>query len=332
MSTAIETTNGAKKPLTIKEHLASPDMIAQIARVIPKHLTPDRMARVALTALTRTPKLAECTPQSFFGCLLNLSQWGLEPDGRRAHLIPFGKECTVIIDYKGIVELCYRSGTVSAIHADVVRRGDLFEYDNGHVTKHVPWFLRTPEERPAKPGDVYAAYCIVQMTSGTAKHEVMSKEEIDAIRGRSRSGSSGPWVTDYNEMAKKTVFRRCSKWLPWSAEIHDAVNADDDVPLDFATQQAQSGRTSNTLAELMQSRSEPAAIEVESREPVTESPKQDRQTSDRLQKWEVLFSECEAATEVQAILTKAKNSDLNALELGAVNEMAQGRLASLATE
>jgi recombination protein RecT len=229
MSTAVENTNGNAKPLTIREQLNNPSIIAQIARVVPKHLTAERMARVALTALTRTPKLANCTQASFFRCLLDLSQWGLEPDGRRAHLIPYGTECTVVIDYKGIVELCYRSGTVSAIHADVVRRGDLFDFNNGHVVNHTPWFLRDPSERPDKPGDVFAVYCIVQMTNGAAKHEVMSKEDVEGIRARSKSGNNGPWKTDWNEMAKKTVFRRCSKWLPWSAEIHDAMNGDDDV-------------------------------------------------------------------------------------------------------
>jgi len=234
MSTAVS--NQQKKPagqMTIRDHLNSPGLMAEIARVLPKHLTPDRMIRVALTALTKTPKLAQCTQASFFECLLNCSQWGLEPDGRRAHLIPYGDKCTLIVDYKGIAELCYRSGNVNAIHADIVRRGDLFEYSCGHVTKHTPWFLRIDADKPKEAGEVFAAYCVVQMRGGTAKHDVMSRDEIEAIRKRSRAGSSGPWVTDWNEMAKKTVFRRCSKWLPWSAEILDAVDGDDDQAIDI---------------------------------------------------------------------------------------------------
>lgn len=56
----------------------------------------------------------------------------------------------------------------------------------------------------------------------------MSKEEIDAVRRRSKAVSSGPWVTDYFEMAKKTAFRRVSKWIPLSAEIVEAFERDDD--------------------------------------------------------------------------------------------------------
>jgi recombination protein RecT len=232
MSTAVT----EKKPqaLTLRQQLSSPGMIEQLRRVLPKHVTPERMARVALTALTRTPKLADCDQASFFQCLLSLSQWGLEPDGRRAHLIPFENrkrgvtECQLIIDYKGLVELAYRSGFVKSIHADVIREGDLFEYSLGKILKHVPHFLRVDAAKPENAGKIIAVYCIAEMTGETVKTEVLSKEEVDQVRSQSKAGNSGPWVTHYNEMAKKTAFRRCSKWLPLSAEFRDALERDDD--------------------------------------------------------------------------------------------------------
>jgi len=215
------------KKLTIKHHLLSDEMQTQIARALPEHMRADRMTRIALTAMTRTPKLQDCTPESFFRCLLDLSSWGLEPDGRRAHLIPYGKECTLILDYKGIVELCYRSGTVHNIHADVVREGDAFEVSLGKVTTHTPWAFLPKDERAKDAGDIIAAYCIVEMKDAT-KFEVMTRDEIDTIKKRSRAGSSGPWVTDFAEMAKKTVFRRASKWLPISSEVVEAFDRDFD--------------------------------------------------------------------------------------------------------
>jgi recombination protein RecT len=218
-----------KQQLTIRDRLKDPAIIAEMARAMPAHCKPERMARIALTALTRTPKLAECDQASFFSCLMSLSQWGLEPDGRRAHLIPFGKQCTLIIDYKGLVELAFRSGVVEAIHADVVHTGDIFRYSMGEVLEHVPHFLRTDEGKPSKEGEVLAVYCTVRLKGGCQKTEVLSKNEVDGIRARSRSGSAGPWKTDWNEMAKKTAFRRVSKWLPLSAEIQDAMERDEDT-------------------------------------------------------------------------------------------------------
>jgi recombination protein RecT len=218
-----------RKPagMTLRQNIEGEAFRAQIAKALPRHLTPDRFIRVAITALTRTPKLAECDQASFFKCLLDLSSLGLEPDGRRAHLIPFENrqrecvECQLIIDYKGLVELVMRSGNVANIHADVVCDKDEFAYDRGEIVKHTIDFR-------GDRGSVYAAYAVATFKDGTKKAEVLSLREIDGIRARSRAGQSGPWKTDWNEMAKKTAFRRLSKWLPFSAEIRDALELDDD--------------------------------------------------------------------------------------------------------
>ena len=216
-----------KRQLTIREQLESPKFRDEIAKALPKHLTPDRFIRVAVSALARTPKLKECEPVSLFGAMLTLSQLGIEPDGRRAHLIPFENrrrgvvECQLIIDYKGLAEMAMRSGVVSYLHADVVCENDQFEENMGEIIVH-------KIDRRKDRGEVFAAYAICKFKDGTAKAEVMGKHEIEAIRKRSKAGQSGPWITDWNEMAKKTVFRRLSKWLPLSPEFRDAVEADDE--------------------------------------------------------------------------------------------------------
>jgi recombination protein RecT len=227
VTTAIATA----KPTTLRGWLQSDALKNEVAKVLPKHMKPERMMRIAITALTRVPKLNDCTQESFVRCLLDLSSWGLEPNGREAHLIPYGKECTLIIDYKGLVTLAYRSGVVKKIHADVVRAGDVFEYNLGEVSRHVPWAYRT-DAKPPEPGEVVAAYCFVQMADGVTKCEVMTKEEVESIRKRSKAGNSGPWVSDWCEMAKKTAFRRASKWLPLAAEVKDVFERDDDRIID----------------------------------------------------------------------------------------------------
>lgn len=227
MSTELKEQSAQPKQLTIKQHLMSDGLKAQIAAALPKHMSADRMARVALTTINKTPKLAQCTQESFFAALMTCSQLGLEPDGRLAHLIPYGNQCQLIVDYKGLVDLAYRSKQVLSIHADVIYEGDEFEYDLGQVRKHTPWWCRRDKDRPESQGARIGAYCIVRMIDAE-KHEVMSVDDVDAIKKRSKSSSSGPWVTDYNEMAKKTVFKRASKWIPFSPEIRDGIVADED--------------------------------------------------------------------------------------------------------
>lgn len=221
-------TENHAEPKTVRTLIESQNFQSAIANVLPTHLTPARFVRIAIAATTRTPKLQECDPNTVLQCLITLSQFGLEPDGRNAHLIPFWNsqrktfECQLIIDYKGLAALAKRSGQVSYVHADAVCEKDDFEYNKGVVVKHEVNF----KEDRGKP---YCYYAMVRFKDGTEQADCMTRVEVDRIRARSRAKDSGPWVTDYDEMAKKTVFRRLSKWLELSPEFRDAIEADADA-------------------------------------------------------------------------------------------------------
>ena len=257
------------KPPTIRSLISGEEFKAQIAMALPKHITPDRFIRVALTAMQKTPKLLDCSQSSLFQSLLTCSQLGIEPDGRMAHLIPYGNVCQLIIDYKGLSALAMRSGEILPPHADVVCENDVFEYDRGEVKRHVIDF-RKPR------GKAYAVYAIVRYKDGGEKAECMSMEEVDGIRKRSKASGSGPWVTDYNEMAKKTVFRRLSKWLPLSPEFRDALEADADGPIDITKQVEVMDRTpKNRLFDVA---AETTATEVPAEVSTETAPQQPAET------------------------------------------------------
>lgn len=241
---------------SVKDLLLSEDFRAQVAMALPRHLKPERFIRVALNATLRQPELLQCQRESLFLALLQLSAYGIEADGRRAHLIPFwdhkvcvcGHEmemhrqghcskcnCTVakkrrlvqlIIDYKGLAELIRRSGEVSYIHADMVLDGDDWDFQFGSAAflRHKPNLaLGTNKERK-----IVAFYSFVKLKDGSEDFIVLSKADVDAVRSRSKSKDSGPWVTDFGEMGKKSAFRRHSKWLPLSPELRDVVETDDE--------------------------------------------------------------------------------------------------------
>lgn len=204
----------------LRSFIASDTFKNQVALALPKHMTPDRFARVALTAITRTPKLLDCTRESLLKCLMDCSQFGLEPDGRHAHLIPYKDTCTLIIDYKGMIALARRSGQVAVFRAELVKENDSFSWRNGVVEHEVNW----RQDR----GKTDCVYSYVKFQDGSEDFEVMTLKEVEAIRARSRAANAGPWVTDFDEMAKKTVIRRHSKRLTLSPEFADAVDRDDD--------------------------------------------------------------------------------------------------------
>lgn len=236
----------AKK--SVRQWMESDEFKLEMLKVLPRHMTPDRMARIALTAAMKNPKILQCTVESIMQCMLTCSQFGLEPDGRRAHLIPFEDRnaktivCTLIIDYKGLVELAIRSGKVAHLHADIVREGDLFEFSIGEIKEHVPWFLRRDADKPAEVGRDIAAYAFARMKDGSTAVAVLSIEEIYAIRDGSQGWKAfekgitkqSPWDpqnwVSEQEMKKKTALRRLTKMLPLSPEFRDAIDIDDDEP------------------------------------------------------------------------------------------------------
>lgn len=212
MSEAIQT-----KPKSTTDTLAGllRDRKDSIAQLVPKHLTPERLMRVAVNCVAKTPGLQACTPTSLLQSVLVAAELGLEPGGALGHLylVPFKTTCTPIIGYRGLIELARRSGEISSVRAVVVRERDKFRMTEG--------IEQTIDHEPYLDGDAGAlryVYCVIRLKDGGVHVEVMSKSQIDAIRARSRSGSSGPWVTDYDEMAKKTVTRRGLKWAPLSSE------------------------------------------------------------------------------------------------------------------
>jgi recombination protein RecT len=216
----------------LRSFIAGDAFKSQVALALPKHMTPDRFARIALTALTRTPKLMDCTRESLLGCLMTCSQLGLEPDGRLAHLIPYKDQCTLIVDYKGYAELAQRSGLIETLHADLVCENDVFDYNLGKVTVHRPDFRR-PRGKP------FAAYAMATTKTGATFYSVLTADEIYSIRDRSQGWiafqkgwtKSSPWdpsnPVSEGEMMKKTAFRRLVKWLPLSPELRAALDTED---------------------------------------------------------------------------------------------------------
>lgn len=222
----------ADKPQTITEILTSAEFKAQMALALPKTLTADRLTRIVLTECRKTPELRRCNPQSFFGAVLQCAQLGLEPGSALGHcyLLPYGNgkakdgrpNCQLIIGYRGMIDLARRSGQIVSINAYCVHQADEFVYELGlHPDiKHRPSAM-------ANRGPVTYVYAVAQLQGGGVQFEVMSRAEIEAVRSQSKAGTRGPWMTHWEEMARKTVVRRLFKYLPVSTEALRAVEVDE---------------------------------------------------------------------------------------------------------
>lgn len=204
-------------------------MKPQMALALPKHITADRLARIALTTIRTNPKLLECSVPSLLGAVMQAAQLGLEP-GLLGHcyIVPYGKEATFIIGYRGMIDLARRSGNIKSIRARCVYANDYFKltYGLNETLEHIPWHMRE-DQIFHEPGEFRGAYMVAEFVDGGYQIHYMPKAEIEAHRKRSKAANNGPWVTDYEEMAKKTVVRAAWKWLPISVEIMRRVEERD---------------------------------------------------------------------------------------------------------
>lgn len=230
-------TNINKTPATAPAAAQAPKLKdflqqANFGKVLPEFMAKkaDAFIRLAMVDIPRNPQLARIaanSPKKVVAALMDCARLGLMP-GPMGHvyLVPFGNEIQVITGYKGLVELARRSGEVARVDADVIYAEDAYTYVKGDSPK----FEHLPNLASSKRGhgDIIAAYAFAYDANGmNLGGAVMARAEIDAIRGRSKTGSSGPWKTDYAEMAKKTALRRASKLWPISTEFVEAVTLDD---------------------------------------------------------------------------------------------------------
>jgi recombination protein RecT len=224
MTNALEKTKEQMK--TVGEFLAANKK--RIATVLPRHLDPDRMMRLALTSLQRNPGLLEATPASFIAAVIQSAQLGLEPDGLigQAYLIPYRNkkrgtvEVNFQVGYQGLMDLGRRSGEISSIIPRVVHEKDVFEYHFGLDQDH----LRHVPSEEAGPGKATYVYCIVRLKDGSVQYEVWPAAKVESHRRKhSRARDDGPWVTHWEEMAKKTLIIQVLKYCPKSVELAKAI-------------------------------------------------------------------------------------------------------------
>ena len=238
LKAAVTGTSIAKaRPTTIAGLLTDPTIKAQMAMALPKHMTSDRLARIALTEVRKTPALGNCDQASFLGAIMQCAQLGLEPGSALGHayLLPFENrkkgitEVQFILGYRGMIDLSRRSGQILSIEARAVYSADKF-----HVALGLnPNLTHEPDWEAEDRGPLRFVYAVAKLRDGGTQFEVMSRSDVEKVRQKSRAGQSGPWVDHYEEMAKKTVIRRLFKYLPMSIEMASAVEQDERIDINL---------------------------------------------------------------------------------------------------
>ncbi|MHB0785561.1 recombinase RecT [Bradyrhizobium sp. 5.13L] len=233
-----------RKPLTLRDHLNN--MTPEFKKALPGHITPERFVRTAQTAIALTRNIEKVkNPQSLLAACTKAATDGLILDGREAALVvDYNGEVQYRPMMRGLLKLAYQSGQIKSLVVEPVREKDYFKHEPTNSKKPITHKVDHSKDR----GEPYAVYAIAELMSGGIVHEVMNVADVNAIRDRSDAYrafkankiKSTPWATDWAEMARKTVFRRISKYLPSSTDRdafqQAAERIDEEYTLDVAAE------------------------------------------------------------------------------------------------
>lgn len=197
------------------------------AMVATRYLDPDRLVKLAQVVITRIPELGTCSKLSVLECLMTCARLGLEPhEPGGIWLVPFKGVCTKIIDYRGMIDVCRRSGEIKAVHTDVHCEHDKFSYVIDTTGDQLVQ-LRHEPKRDGDRGKVLGVYFAAALKSGGCQAVYLTRQQIDDTMNRSaavRSGRNTPWKTDWEAMAKKTAVRRGVNLLPKTPETQQLLS------------------------------------------------------------------------------------------------------------
>ena len=201
---------------------------ADIKKALPKTMASDKFIATVQTALAMSPGIVEASSTSILQACMKAAADGLMIDGREAALVIYrsrhGPRAQYMPMVNGIIKKVRQSGDVSMLASFPVFENDEFDIQYGMS----PNLVHVPNIRGER-GEMIGVYAICKFKDGTTDVEWMSVADVEKIRARSRAKNDGPWKTDYDEMARKTVIRRIAKRLPMSTDAMSVVTAVDDL-------------------------------------------------------------------------------------------------------
>lgn len=186
----------------------------------------------AISALTEINKLdSDVNVMSICVSVANCAALGLVPGPALGHayFVPYKRQCTLIVGYKGFLDLAFTNRFLAAVHTDVVLAEEPFEYwkdVNGPQLKHDTTNRILDEVQPTIQ-NIRAAYCLYRTSSGFSGVKFVSGKKIKQIY--QKASDKSPWKTgdNYEEMSLKTAVRRAAKEWKVTPRLARAVMLDE---------------------------------------------------------------------------------------------------------
>lgn len=221
-------TNEVSTKIVIPSYGTLVKMEDLLSNIVPNEMCAKRLIRLFYVELSKNPDLNICSVDSICGAIMSCAQMGLEPGiAGMVYLIPrWDKDTdttklTVQLGYRGMLEMAYRTGVISTIKAFTVYENDECSIELGKEDNIVH------KRKIGNKGNAVGYYAIVTMKDGEKHFDFMDIEDIEKVRARSKTPNYGPWKSDYDQMALKTVIRRILKLAPTSVNLNAGISFDE---------------------------------------------------------------------------------------------------------
>lgn len=164
-------------------------------------------------------KTAQSNPTSAQNAIINVAAIGitLNPASKLAYLVPRDGMVCLDISYMGLLHLAQSTGSIKWGQCKLVYSNDTYE-SNGLDTAPTHKYNAFGDR-----GDVVGGYCTVKTADGDYLTEEMSLAEIKATEATSKA-KNGPWKNFWEEMARKTIVKRASKYWPRAERLDNAIH------------------------------------------------------------------------------------------------------------
>ena len=220
---------GGGRYMTVRKELER--QAPQLKDALPPNISTKRFLRVIYTQMHTNPRLQECTKESLLSSVFKAAERGLMPNGRHGALVPYYNGQKKVSEaqfqemYQGIIHLARKAGDIADIIPATICENAEWSYQ---LAMHAD-LVHKPSFRDK--GRPIAYYAIIVFPDGrkTFGPGPMSVDEIERIRRRSKSKDNGPWVTDPEPMAWKTVIKRNLKYIGASPELEEHLIEDDEI-------------------------------------------------------------------------------------------------------
>lgn len=262
--------------ITTKDFFQSEKVVNKFEEVLHDKAKP--FITSVLSVVNDNKLLQKANPQTIMSAAMTAATLNLpiQPSLGFAYIVPYRQNgqnaqnaqntqnAQFQIGYKGLIQLAIRSGQITSINADKVYQEQFISYNPLFGELNIDF--TKDHKKGEKPIGYFAAFSLV---NGFKKVTYWTRQEVEEHAKRfSKSFKNGPWNTDFDAMARKTVLKSImSTYAPLTTEMETAFTADNEDFEETGQSETKANKLTEKFANAIPVEEPPAELPIEELKP-----------------------------------------------------------------